>query len=201
MNYRRYIFLDIDGVLNHGKYYEWFRANREEASWKGEDNMRFYMENLDPVAIQRLNLLTGAEVVISSSWMYDEFTVAGLRAKGLTLPIIGGTEHIDLNHLFLVRGNAIAKWFVDNYKSIPRDSFYDSFEKDGWWHPKRIYSMVNGEETYVELEDADAVTYVIFDDSADMLMDQKNHFIHVDGRVGLTDENIIEAKRILHIEE
>lgn len=49
-------------------------------------------------------------------------------------------------------------------------------------------------------EDNEKITYVIFDDDNDMLMQQKEHFIHIDHMVGITQENIEEAKRILNIE-
>lgn len=54
-----------------------------------------------------------AEIVISSSWGYDEGrTEKTLRACGLTLPIIGYTTHYHEN--WLCRGNEIEKWLQDN---------------------------------------------------------------------------------------
>ena len=44
-----------------------------------------------------------------------------------------------------------------------------------------------------------AVTYVIFDDSADMLLDQIRHFIHVNANEGITEKDIEKAKKILNL--
>ncbi len=40
-------------------------------------------------------------------------------------------------------------------------------------------------------------TYVIFDDDKDMLLEQKNNFVWIDGRHGITQDHIDKAKAIL----
>ena len=178
---KRYIFLDIDGVLNCDEYYNrLFRERtREEISL-----MDHHDYNLDEQRIQLLNQLAPAEVVLITSWPTNVCRV-WLPKKGLELPIIGAVTPRELQYRWLVRGNSIAEWFIEHYGDMPMDSFLDSFEKDGWWHPES-----NGDV---------AVTYVILDDSADMLMDQKNHFLHINPHTGLTQAYIDKAKQILHI--
>lgn len=63
-NMKRIIFLDIDGVLNSGR---WF------AKTGGEPDADGYGVSFDPVAVDCLGRIlseTGAEIVISSSWKW-----------------------------------------------------------------------------------------------------------------------------------
>lgn len=59
----KYLFLDIDGVLNHG---DWFASDgykRNQSNWE--------ISMFDPECVARLNIImekTNAELVISSSW-------------------------------------------------------------------------------------------------------------------------------------
>lgn len=97
---KRLIFLDIDGVLNHDKFFK---------ESKGE------LKYFDPDCIQRLNTLgdLGAEIVLASSWGYDGGrTEERLREAGLTLPIIGYTKKHSVN--WICRGNEIEEWILEN---------------------------------------------------------------------------------------
>ena len=99
-DYKRIVFLDIDGVMASIPYL-----------YKGKGF-------IDPSKCKLLNQLEdiGAEVVISSSWGYDEGkTEKSLRACGLKLPIIGYTDHsVHHNHKWACRGNEIEKWLLEN---------------------------------------------------------------------------------------
>ena len=99
-NYKKLIFLDIDGVLASIPYL-----------CKGKGF-------IDPSKCKLLNQLEdiGAEVVISSSWGYDGGrTEQSLKGCGLKLPIIGYTDHsVHYNHNWACRGNEIEKWLLDN---------------------------------------------------------------------------------------
>jgi len=77
------IFLDMDGVLNHGKYLD---------RTVPESKDRFWLQGIDPEAVERLNRIveaTGAFVVVSSSWrrrhttedMQRLLTARGFRGK------------------------------------------------------------------------------------------------------------------------
>lgn len=60
---KKYLFLDIDGVLNHDG---WFCSNAYKES---RDNWKKSM--FDPQCVERVNRIlkeTGAELVVSSSW-------------------------------------------------------------------------------------------------------------------------------------
>lgn len=197
MKQKRFVFLDVDGVLNHPEWYQRIRAQRGEGGLK-DIPMNVY--HMDPIAVQRLNQLKGAEVVISSSWGYDDETVEGLKNAGLELPIIGGIEHIEYANLYIARGNAIAKWFNDKYNhSIPWDYLFD---KEGWYNTHVTYdgNLFDLDRKRIVHEDNIQISYVIIDDDADMLIWQQKHFVHVNSNYGLTDDNIEAAKAILNIQ-
>ena len=104
------IFLDIDGVLNHEKFYKEFTE-------EGHDDMKeFFMNQIDPNSVKNLNILcdeTGAKIVISSTWRHSgiEYCVDILTKCGLTGEIIDITPTLRDDCL---RGNEILKWIKDN---------------------------------------------------------------------------------------
>lgn len=167
-NYKKIIFLDIDGVMASIPYL-----------CKGKGF-------IDPVKCKLLNTLedTGAEIVISSSWGYDEGrTEKSLRACGLTLPIIGYTDHVHYNYEWACRGNEIEKWIQDHFGGMGTKWGYDD---DGI-----SYHHHHPHETDIDYE------YVILDDDEDMLLGQKDNFIKVHDYQGITKRTINKARKIL----
>ena len=141
--------------------------------------------DFDPNVIKRLNTLEkyGVEVVVSSSWGDDG--VEQLKNVSLKLPILGSTDHFHTD--CLCRGNEIEKWIHDNLGGLGTKYGYD---EDGEPYYKKRY------------KDTDAdYEYVILDDDTDMLLGQKDHFIHVDRWKGITDVDIKFAKSILKCDE
>ena len=155
--WRKILFLDIDGVL-------------ASTDFLRKSGGKF----IDKEKVALLNKLKpyGVEVVISSSWGYNDDTVKELTECGLELSIIGGTEHFHSD--WLCRGNEIAKWLDDSFDE------YDVFTG-------KVYSY----------KDSEDYEYVIFDDDADMLMCQKDNFICVDSYTALLEEHIEKAIDIL----
>lgn len=155
---KRIVFLDIDGVLAG---YKWLMKR------KGF---------IDPDKVKLINQLKGCEIVISSSWGYDNGrTEKSLKDCGLNIPIIGYTEHISLGRDFLCRGNEIEKWLLETF--------------DG------MATKFGGEFRNKDYE------YVIFDDDTDMLLGQKENFIKINRVYGITQRDINRAKKILKYEE
>ena len=150
---RKILFLDIDGVL-------------ASTDFLRKSGGKF----IDKEKVTLLNKLKpyGVEVVISSSWGYNDDTVKELTECGLELPIIGGTEHFHSD--WLCRGNEIAKWLDDSFDE------YDVFTG-------KIYNY----------KDSEDYEYVILDDDVDMLLCQKDNFINVDSYEALTEEDINKA--------
>ena len=59
----KYLFLDIDGVLNHDEWFESHEYRNNQANWK--------VSMFDPKCVERVNKIlqdTWAELVVSSSW-------------------------------------------------------------------------------------------------------------------------------------
>ena len=156
--WKKILFLDIDGVLASVDFL---------CRTAGRTGF------IDKEKVALLNKLKpyGVEVVISSSWGYNEDTVKQLTACGLDLPIIGGTEHFHSD--WLCRGNEIAKWLTITFDN---------------------YNVFTGKASSYSGKDYE---YVILDDNDDMLMCQKDNFIHVDRNTALTEENIIKIIDIL----
>ncbi|MDO8690528.1 MAG: HAD domain-containing protein [Dehalococcoidia bacterium] len=108
------LFLDIDGVLNS---IAWMKAGNSNADWP--------VGHLDPVAVARLNrliTLSGAKVVLSSTWRLGpepEYGVAGtlraLRKVGFAHDFIGRTAslHRDPDGMPLYRGDEIQSWLTE----------------------------------------------------------------------------------------
>lgn len=161
-NYKRIIFLDIDGVVTTSENYG----------------------RIDPNCVKKLNKLKDidAEIVISSSWGYDEGrTEKTLIGCGLELPIVGYTDHYYED--WLCRGNEIEKWLRNNFGGMCTKYGEDY---DGVPYYRKHYSE----------EDVD-YEFVIFDDDADMLLGQKDNFIQTDEELGISDEDIEKARKIL----
>lgn len=103
---RKILFLDIDGVLA-GE--DWFVRRKHGGDF------------IDPEKVALINCID-CEIVISSSWGEDGGrTEASLREKGLTLPIVGYTEHYEIGRDWIVRGNSILKWITDNLENTDYD--------------------------------------------------------------------------------
>lgn len=74
----KYIFLDIDGVLNHEQWYD--------SQHNNPDAKPFPLSCFDPQCVARVNEIlekTGAQLVISSSWRFDRELYLTLNSVGL----------------------------------------------------------------------------------------------------------------------
>lgn len=163
---KRILFLDIDGVLASYKFLK---------TRKGL---------IDPEKIALLNQLEGVEIVISSSWGYDNGrTEKTLRDCGLKLPVIGYTEHFYTD--WMCRGNEIEKWLLDNCGGMGAKYGVDEY---GEPYYKKHYN-----ESDIEYE------YAILDDDCDMLLGQKDNFVQVDREIALQQIDIELIKKILKI--
>jgi len=166
---KKYIFLDIDGVIATPQ-------NIEEGLW-----------GLTPDCQERLGKIieaTNAQIVLSSSWRHNDLdsTVSFMLSKGFLFcgRLIGVTIRayhcIDKRmkvHLSIPRGVEIKQW-IDTH----------------------IHSD-NGKDLEYKKEGVD-FTYVILDDDSDMLLEHKDNFIQTDGEIGLTDINVSQAISILN---
>lgn len=165
----KYIFLDIDGVLATGENLG------EDGCW-----------TFTPRCIDNLNKIlsvTDAKIVLSSSWRKWslEDTIKDLKAKGFPFcgHLVGITirayQYLDRTkkiHLSIPRGVEIDQWIDTNIHS--------NNGKD--WNRKKLGVDYN---------------YIILDDDYDMLLEQKDNFIHITDNLGLSDIHVQQAINIL----
>lgn len=129
-------------------------------------------DEIDLLAIENLNRIvdvTNANVVISSTWRR-------------------GSEICQLQELldkFGFKGKVIGKTPCLDNKFFVRGN-----EVFGWLK-RNVNDFITG------TSQGDSTTYIILDDDSDMLLCQKDNFIHIDSKFGLTKENAEQAIKIL----
>lgn len=169
------IFLDIDGVLNSEVDYE-----------KEPEDLKRYHD----IALRPLKLLDGlidetkAKIVVSSTWRSSTHTQ--ILTEVLGKPIDNTTR---LQMIFKTRGFKNWKSIIDVTPVLRGDGIVRGCEIRHW---------INNHEDILNCDYSDFSTYVILDDDSDMLLWQQNHYIKIDGYVGLTINNCYKAKYILN---
>lgn len=123
-----------------------------------------------PHLVDNLNKIisaTGAKIVVSSTWRLGE-----------------STEKLQylLTHMG-AKGEVIGK----------TESYSNRFIVRG----NEILKWIMDNQNLLGCHYYDFEEYVIIDDDSDMLYDQRNNFVHTNGREGLTDEDVIKAIEIL----
>lgn len=170
------IFLDIDGVLNHNKWFDWAHQHPEFMKEGGH-------KNIDPTSVNKIIELcniTDAGIVMSSSWRYWSLgnTIKKLSSIRDLRPIldrlIGITPRTDIRF----RGEEIKK-FLDCCKN------------------QNFYTETGDQLSDGRFKISENPKYVIFDDDNDMLDEQLDYFIQTDDRIGITDDDVKNAIKIL----
>lgn len=164
-----YIFLDVDGVLNHQTFYtERYNSyiNKDDY-WNFKD---YPQREFSPESIKWLNKLTdetGAKIVVSSTWRLGrnlaEITKI-FRTVGITGNIVGTTPYLE----------------YEEYKGKSIGSVERGKEIEFWLanHGYR-YFFFNEKDKAEYDEETDIGNYVIIDDDEDMLYRQRNNFVHI----------------------
>lgn len=173
------IFLDIDGVLNHQKFYTNVSVSKRKQSRMelGDE----WGEAFCPTSTKLLNELitkTDAKVVISStkrSTKYYPDYIANLtciqemwKNRGFAGEVIGTTPH-----LWIERRD------TDNicyHSTVPRGCEIAAFLEK---HMNFQHIFWSKEEQLKYIEKSNVENYIIIDDDSDMLYTQRNHFVHV----------------------
>ena len=173
------LFLDIDGVLNSENWFGYrlycIKNNmfNEVINFvnTNDERIKYKLSMIDDRAIANLNRIieeTGCKVVLSSSWR------SCVEAEN-TL-----TEYI-----LKVKG-----FKYELYDVTPRLWFNDFSIRRG----EEIKFWLDKESEKNEIE-----SFVILDDDySDILPEQMNNFIQIDGQVGLTDKDVFTAIEILN---
>lgn len=133
---------------------------------------------IDPKTIKRLNHIiykTGAKVVISSTWRAGreiEWFNWCFNLHGFNGLVIGKTPIINHDMVVIPRGVEIMEFCGTHYG-------HPAYFKE---HPSRLAG------------------YVILDDDADMLYEQKDNFVNTDFDYGLCDHHVPKIIEILNTE-
>lgn len=165
------IFLDIDGVLNFEEHYkEKKKVLRKQVKTEEITRMDYYRKQINLDALRRIEILcdlTGAQIVISSTWRKNKkleefneiFRYVGLKKD---LPIIGMTDVMNFSS-------------KDTEFSVPRGS-----EIRKWLYEKGFYHINYSEKEQLDIMSKSQIeNYLILDDDSDFLYSQRNHFVHV----------------------
>lgn len=165
------IFLDIDGVLNFEEHYkEKKKVLRKQVKTEEITRMDYYRKQINLDALRRIEILcdlTGAQIVISSTWRKNKkleefneiFRYVGLKKD---LPIIGMTDVMNFSG-------------EDTEFSVPRGC-----EIKKWLYEKGFYHVNWSKEEQLNIMSKSQIeNYLILDDDSDFLYSQRNHFVHV----------------------
>ena len=169
----KYLFLDIDGVLNSENWYGW-RQYCYNNKWMDkiqdpsitDEFVQYKLHEIDERAVANLNRIidkTGCKVVLSSSWrsssdFENTLTNYVLTLKGFKYTFYGVTPRLFSQD----RGVEIKRWLEEESKKNEIES------------------------------------YLILDDDCDMLPDQMDNFILVNRQYGLSDIDVFKAIEILN---
>ncbi len=162
------IFLDIDGVLNTERQHD--RCVDEGVAYA--DNFGYAF---DPIAVINLKKIiddTGADIVISSSWKFWGLSTMQKLWASRDLPgrIIDVTPNTVSDELLLE---------IDlSYMELPAGKGSEIKE-------------------WLDTKGSEVTHYAILDDVPDMLSEQESHFVQIDPRVGITEEDAQKVTEIL----
>lgn len=129
----KYIFLDIDGVLNSNFFFiERSQSDRwKEAYEKYPQEIAHGVCSIDEKAVTRLNKIikeTGAKIVVSSTWRHDPYLQEIFNVVGIETPILDVTPSLKSR----VRGEEIQAWLdkiSEPYKYVILDDDTDMLPK------------------------------------------------------------------------
>lgn len=176
MDKERYLFLDLDGVLNTMEYQTVLQC-------RGEPMKDQYGSLFDPCAIENLNLFieqTAAKIVISSSWRLDG--IKRMRemwaARGLPGTVYGVTPELSEVHFNSLQDDR------NSISVIPYGT--RGLEINEWLRiNQNLYQQNIG------------YSYAIIDDFDDFISSQLSHVVLTEPETGLTKELATKAIALL----
>lgn len=172
---RKYVFIDFDGVLNTERHHSELVSSGQKCSDQ-------YGPLFDLVAVMNLKRIvdeTDAVIVIISSWKMEGVDRMMSLWKARKMPgVLAGCTPDCISGLDLLNVN------LEN-----PDAFANLAGKG---NEVKQWLSENAPKK------SDGYRYVILDDVPDFLPEQEEHFVQVDPRVGITEEDGEKAIEILN---
>ena len=172
------LFLDIDGVLNSEN---WF-AYRIYCVKNNMVNILMNFVDTDDRNIKHKLTMLDDRAIANLNRIIEETGCKVVLSSSWRSSI--ESENIFTQNLLKLKG-----FKYELYDVTPRLWFND-------------FSIRRGEEIKLwmdkESEKNEIESFVILDDDSDILPEQMNNFIHIDGQVGLTDRDVFTAIEILN---
>lgn len=136
---------------------------------------------VDPTSaglVRRLLQETGAKIVVSSTWRK-------------------GSDCRNMDKLLALMGLGTDSLY--RQPTLDSDGLEDWLVEQTAWRTDPCHDNPRGAriKAWLETHGKHVARYVIFDDDGDMLDEQRDHFVHVDGMVGLTFRDYQKARQIL----
>ena len=172
------LFLDIDGVLNSEN---WF-AYRIYCVKNNMVNILMNFVDTDDRNIKHKLTMLDDRAIANLNRIIEETGCKVVLSSSWRSSI--ESENIFTQNLFKLKG-----FKYEFYDVTPRLWFSDFSIRRG----EEIKFWLDKESEKHEIE-----SFVILDDDSDILPEQMNNFIHVDGQVGLTDRDVLTAIEILN---
>ena len=172
------LFLDIDGVLNSE---DWF-AYRIYCVKNNMVNILMNFVDTDDRNIKHKLTMLDDRAIANLNRIVEETGCKVVLSSSWRSSI--ESENIFTQNLLKLKG-----FKYEFYDVTPRLWFSDFSIRRG----EEIKFWLDKESEKHEIE-----SFVILDDDSDMLPEQMNNFIHVDGQVGLTDRDVLTAIEILN---
>ena len=172
------LFLDIDGVLNSEN---WF-AYRIYCVKNNMVNILMNFVDTDDRNIKHKLTMLDDRAIANLNRIIEETGCKVVLSSSWRSSI--ESENIFTQNLLKLKG-----FKYEFYDVTPRLWFSDFSIRRG----EEIKFWLDKESEKHEIE-----SFVILDDDSDMLSEQMNNFIHVDGQVGLTDRDVLTAIEILN---
>ena len=171
------IFLDVDGVINSDQFARWCHENRDFLKAGGSNH-------ISPQLVEKVIKIcdtTGASIVLSSSWRLWSLgqTLKNLSSKRDLRPILERLVGITRRTDERFRGEEI-KHFLECCKT-------------GYFYTEVGEQLSDERYTF-----STNPRYVIIDDDSDMLDEQLQNFVQTDFLVGISDEDVKNAIKILN---
>ena len=172
------LFLDIDGVLNSEN---WF-AYRIYCVKNNMVNILMNFVDTDDRNIKHKLTMLDDRAIANLNRIIEETGCKVVLSSSWRSSI--ESENIFTQNLLKLKG-----FKYEFYDVTPRLWFSDFSIRRG----EEIKFWLDKESEKHEIE-----SFVILDDDSDMLPEQMNNLIHIDGQVGLTDRDVLTAIEILN---